>query len=484
MKPIIKSTFLLLFTTQLSAQVGIGTTMPHSSAKLEVSSTTQGFLPPRTSLTATNAASPVTSPATGLLVFNTAPAGSAPNNVVAGYYYWDGTSWVNLTGVPYTGATKAVNLGAYDLTVNTLRVGAGGGGASTQNVTIGYNSLSSNTGSDNIAIGYEALKVNGTGVQNVSVGSFALSANTAGFNNVAVGYDALKVSNTSSYNTAVGNYTLRSNLGGEANTAIGYASLASNTSGIDNVAAGYNALNSNETGSYNIAIGSYALDRSTNGGRNTAIGYAALTTNRTGTDLVAIGYYANTGGTQSSTLTNSTVIGAYATVSASNTISIGNENVTSWAFGRSSTSDNNYAFQIGSTTANGNGAYLTKGGVWTNASSREFKEDFETIDNEDLLEKINKMSITKWKYKGTNETHIGPMAEEFKELFDLGIVGENKSISTIDASGIALSAIQALYKKNQDLEQQIEELKMMTKKKNSLRSKFRRLFNKASLQAP
>lgn len=257
-----------------------------------------------------------------------------------------------------------------------------------------------------------------------------------------------------------------------------------NTTGVDNVAAGYNALNSNQTGSDNIAIGAYALDRSTTGGGNTAIGYAALTTNRNGTDLVAIGYKANTGGTQSSTLTNSTVIGANATVSTSNTVSIGNENVTSWAFGRSSTSNSTYAFQIGSTTANGNAAYLTKGGVWTNASSREFKEDFETIDNEDLLEKINKMSITKWKYKGTNETHIGPMAEEFKELFDLGIVGENKSISTIDASGIALSAIQALYKKNQDLEQQIEELKMMTKKKNSLRSKFRRLFNKSSLQAP
>ena len=31
----------------VSAQVGIGTTSPNTSAKLEISSTTQGFLPPR-----------------------------------------------------------------------------------------------------------------------------------------------------------------------------------------------------------------------------------------------------------------------------------------------------------------------------------------------------------------------------------------------------------------------------------------------------
>jgi hypothetical protein len=80
------------------AQTGIGTTTPDASAKLEVASTNQGFLPPRIALTATNAASPVTSPATGLLVYNTATTGTAPNNVVPGFYYWNGTLWVRLNG--------------------------------------------------------------------------------------------------------------------------------------------------------------------------------------------------------------------------------------------------------------------------------------------------------------------------------------------------------------------------------------------------
>jgi hypothetical protein len=91
---------IALFLVFLSgnAQTGIGTTTPSPSAKLEVASSNQGFLPPRIALTATNAASPVTSPATGLLVYNTATTGTAPNNVAPGYYFWNGTAWVALLG--------------------------------------------------------------------------------------------------------------------------------------------------------------------------------------------------------------------------------------------------------------------------------------------------------------------------------------------------------------------------------------------------
>lgn len=80
------------------AQTGIGTTTPSPSAKLEVASTNQGFLPPRIALTATNAASPVTSPATGLLVYNTATTNNASNNVAPGYYFWNGSAWVAILG--------------------------------------------------------------------------------------------------------------------------------------------------------------------------------------------------------------------------------------------------------------------------------------------------------------------------------------------------------------------------------------------------
>lgn len=74
-------------------KVGIGTVAPDASAKLDISATDKGILIPRVALTATNAAAPVSSPVTSLLVYNTATAGAAPNNVLPGYYYWDGMKW-------------------------------------------------------------------------------------------------------------------------------------------------------------------------------------------------------------------------------------------------------------------------------------------------------------------------------------------------------------------------------------------------------
>lgn len=99
------------------AQTGIGTTTPDASAKLDVSATNKGFLPPRIALTATNAASPVTSPATGLIVYNTAATGTAPNNVVPGYYFWNGTAWVNfIASNTSTGLTNDQTGTSYTLT--------------------------------------------------------------------------------------------------------------------------------------------------------------------------------------------------------------------------------------------------------------------------------------------------------------------------------------------------------------------------------
>lgn len=105
-----KQLFFFLFFIQIAiAQTGIGTTTPNASAKLEVYATNKGFLPPRIALTATTDASTIASPAAGLLIYNTATAGAAPNNIVPGYYYWNGTAWIQIAGGLVIDATKTAS---------------------------------------------------------------------------------------------------------------------------------------------------------------------------------------------------------------------------------------------------------------------------------------------------------------------------------------------------------------------------------------
>jgi len=88
-----------LLSAGLHAQnVGIGTATPHSSARLHISDNARGLLIPNVALTATNAHGPVSNPATSLLVYNTATAGTPPYNVTPGFYYWNGSQWVRLLG--------------------------------------------------------------------------------------------------------------------------------------------------------------------------------------------------------------------------------------------------------------------------------------------------------------------------------------------------------------------------------------------------
>jgi hypothetical protein len=114
--------FIILFVCLISlstfAQTGIGTTTPNASAKLEIAATDKGFLPPRIALTATNAFSPIvgtSSSATGLLIYNTSTAGTAPNNVVPGYYYWNGSLWIAISNGLIIDNTKTTSPTSFTL---------------------------------------------------------------------------------------------------------------------------------------------------------------------------------------------------------------------------------------------------------------------------------------------------------------------------------------------------------------------------------
>jgi hypothetical protein len=92
------------------------------------------------------------------------------------------------------------------------------------------------------------------------------------------------------------------------------------------------------------------------------------------------------------------------------------------------------------------GARLTLGGVWTNASSRSLKTEFEAIDPQAMLAKVADLPVQEWRYKveDASTRHIGPVAEDFQRVFGLG---DGESIGTVDANGVALAAIQGLVQK-------------------------------------
>ncbi len=144
--------------------------------------------------------------------------------------------------VPYTGATGAVNLGAYDLTVNSITVGRG----------LGAN------------------------INNTVVGSQAGASFTTAQTNVAIGEQALKVHSTGNANTAVGRYAMLSDVDGEFNTALGTSALVFLASGVNtgNTAIGVNGLGRLTTGSYNTWLGYTSAPGGilTSGSFNTIIG--------------------------------------------------------------------------------------------------------------------------------------------------------------------------------------------------------------------
>jgi len=91
------------------AQIGIGTTNVDASAKLQIDSENKGFLQPRVTLTGTTDASTIASPATGLMVYNTATAGNGSTAVTPGIYYYTGTTWQRVADQSSATTTTFVN---------------------------------------------------------------------------------------------------------------------------------------------------------------------------------------------------------------------------------------------------------------------------------------------------------------------------------------------------------------------------------------
>jgi len=119
-------------------------------------------------------------------------------------------------------------------------------------------------------------------------------------------------------------------------------------------------------------------------------------------------------------------------------------------------------FPVGATLPSGSGS-------WSSLSDRNVKDNFSAVDGTALLAQLAALPIATWNYKAQADSirHVGPTAQDFRAAFGLG--EDDRHISTVDSEGVALAAIQALYRLSQ---QQAQEL---TRQLNELQNQVARL---------
>jgi hypothetical protein len=91
------------------------------------------------------------------------------------------------------------------------------------------------------------------------------------------------------------------------------------------------------------------------------------------------------------------------------------------------------------------------GGSWSSVSDRALKANVLPVDGTDVLARLAQVPVSTWNYTTQDPSirHMGPMAQDFSAAFGLG--EDDTHISTVDADGVALAAIQGLYAENQAL---------------------------------
>ena len=355
-----------------------------------------------------------------------------------------------------------------------------------QNTLLGYGAGYFNTGHDNTFLGYSAGYSNTTGYYNTFLGNYAGQSNITGYYNTFLGYSAGYSNTTGDYNTFLGFYAGGSNTTGNYNTFLGRRAGNSNTTGTGNVFLGNNA-GYNETGSNKLYID--------NSNTSTPLIYGEfdnkILTINGNLEVVApdngLIYLTNTT-TNNTTKVSRMVLDHYS-----------NAQLPVYLFGAASTATNNFvAFGGGNTIGNAatqidlftapdtttpvgyprltilgdgyvgigtqtpsyplqmaSGARVTIGGAWTNASSRDYKENIEVLGTEEALEAIKELNPVKFAYKrDRTEKHVGFIAEEVPELI---ATKDRKGLSPMDIVAVLTKVVQEQQKVAQEHDKIVRE---------------------------
>ncbi len=118
------------------------------------------------------------------------------------------------------------------------------------------------------------------------------------------------------------------------------------------------------------------------------------------------------------------------------------------------------------------------GGSWSSISDRALKENFIAVNGKEVLAKLAAVPISAWNYKAQEGSirHMGPMAQDLYAAFGLG--EDDKHISTVDADGVGLAAIQGLHELLREKDAEIAEIKKQNSDLQQRLSALEKLFEK------
>jgi hypothetical protein len=389
--------------------------------------------------------------------------------------------------------------GRYNTASNNSFFGQNAGNQNTSgtgNSFFGKSAGEMNVASDNAFFGYSAGKSVSGGNYNSFFGSEAGYGSVNGYHNCFFGYTAGYSNNWGNWNAFFGYRAGYANTSGW-NSFFGANAGEDNTEGHGNSFLGYWSGMNNTIGSFNTFLGSDTGYVSTVEEGNTLLGAKASFDPgpSPGTDPVtnstAIGYHAYV------TQSNSLVLGSIAGVNnATNNVNVGigttspayaldvrrtgansvviatrtdgasnymNATTTYANFG----SANNYPLRL---MVNGtwrlrldlnnslsmvNGATCTAGGVWVNASSRDYKENILDLSPEQAVETLEGLNPVTYNYKADDEeAHVGFIAEDVPELV---ATKDRKGLSPMDIVAVLTKVVQEQQKTIQEERSRNEE---------------------------
>ena len=112
------------------------------------------------------------------------------------------------------------------------------------------------------------------------------------------------------------------------------------------------------------------------------------------------------------------------------------------------------------------GAHVTAGGVWTDGSSREYKDNIKRLQAEDAIETLQKLNPVTFSYKvSPEENHVGFIAEDVPELV---ATKDRKGLSPMDIVAVLTKVVQ---EQRSTIGALVEKLSRLEAEVNSLKSK-------------